>query len=88
MGKYCKAYPVERFEAFNGWEQKAKSPVRISSADDSDDSEASTIGDYLYLHDNYTVTDGIFDNEGIVYDDVNPEWIAFCKDKLKFEAPA
>jgi hypothetical protein len=39
------------------------------------------------LHQDYTVTDGIFSGENVVYEDLTPEWIEFCKNVLKFEVP-
>ncbi len=43
--------------------------------------------DHLYLQENFFVTDGIFIDENIVFDDVTPEWIDFCENTLKFEVP-
>lgn len=43
--------------------------------------------DHLYVQENYTVTDGIFIDENVVFDDVTPEWIDFCQNTLKMEVP-
>jgi hypothetical protein len=43
--------------------------------------------DFFYLHDDYTVTDGVFLDENLIYDTVSPEWISFCKEVLAFEIP-
>jgi len=72
MGKYCKAYPIARFREYKGWSEKAADVNR----------------DHLYLHENYVVTEGIFMDEDVVFDDVTPEWIEFCKNTLKFEVPS
>ena len=83
MGRYCKAYPIERFHEFTGWTEHA----RISEPGaDGEEAEASP-SPFLYLQENYVVTDGIFQDEKIVYDQVTPEWISFCKQELKFETP-
>jgi hypothetical protein len=74
MERYCKAYPVERFEEFSGWGK--------TTTKDGDEPAK-----YLYLHQDYTVTDGIFTGEKVVYEDLTPEWIEFCKNVLKFEVP-
>jgi hypothetical protein len=34
------------------------------------------------LHTDFTVTDGIFIDENIIFNDVTPEWIEFCRDVL------
>ena len=77
MERYCKAYPVERFQEFPGWGQTNSAAVK----------EGEEPAKYLYLHQDYTVTDGIFSGENVVYDDLTPEWIEFCKNVLKFEVP-
>jgi hypothetical protein len=41
-----------------------------------------TDANYVYLHTNFTVTDGIFVDENIIFSDVTPEWIEFCRDVL------
>lgn len=43
--------------------------------------------DYLYLQENLVVTDGVFIDEHIVFDEVTPEWREFCEKVLKFEMP-
>lgn len=41
----------------------------------------------VYLQHTYIVTQGVFIDEGIIFDHVTPEWIRFCTDKLGFEIP-
>ena len=48
---------------------------------------ALTDDDHFYLQENFTVTDGIFLDENIVFDNVVPEWLDYCRDTLKFEVP-
>jgi hypothetical protein len=43
--------------------------------------------DLFYLQEDFVVTDDIFIDENIVFANVTPEWIEFCKNKLKFEVP-
>jgi len=43
--------------------------------------------DILYLHDSYLVTDGIFKDENVVFDNVSDEWKRFCQEELKFSIP-
>lgn len=44
--------------------------------------------DHLYLQENFIVTDGIFVDENIVFDEVTPEWLDYCNNTLKFEVPS
>ena len=73
MGKYCKAYALKKLREFGGWTERAEREL-------SDD-------DYVYVQENYVVTDGIFKDEGIIFDDVSPERIAYCHEALGFEIP-
>ncbi|HWS85815.1 MAG TPA: hypothetical protein VN282_02400 [Pyrinomonadaceae bacterium] len=104
MGRYCKAYLVERFREFGGWKEnlqhlkqekpqggmrKKKSPDGTpEEAPPAETRQALADGDHLYLQENFVVTDGIFMDENVVFDEVTPEWISFCENELKFEIPA
>jgi hypothetical protein len=84
MGKYCKAYEIGKLMEFPGWAEKVKNRDSQVSADGETANEQAP-GDFYYLQENYTVTDGIFLDEDVVFDDVTPEWIEFCRNTLKFE---
>ncbi len=71
MGKYCKAYPTERFRGYPNWAEKMQSSRG-----------------HLFLQENFVVTDGIFLDERIVFDEVSSEWMEFCKNTLQFEVPS
>jgi hypothetical protein len=71
VGKYCKAYLIERFREYGGWPEEMGELKR----------------GHLYLHENYVVTEGIFMDEDVVFDDVTPEWKDFCEETLGFEVP-
>lgn len=91
MGRYCKAYPVARLREFGGWAENSQNTRRVKRQLDGVEVEAPrelTEDDHLYLQENYTVTDGIFLDEHIIYDRVSPEWIEFTREVLKFEVPA
>jgi len=44
-----------------------------------------TDADYVYLQGNFTVTDGIFIDENVIFDAVTPEWIEFCRSVLGYQ---
>lgn len=85
LGKYCKAYPLARLRQFAGWSEKAENARKIFKEVNG---EAVTVAreltdaDYVYLQTNFTVTDGIFIDENIIFSDVTPEWIEFCRNVL------
>jgi len=90
MGKYCKAYPITRFREYPGWREQSENVRKEKEIVDGQEVEKDrqlTDEDYLYLQENYAVTDGIFLDENIIFDDVTSEWIDFCKSVLQFEIP-
>lgn len=91
MGTYCKAYPIRQLRQFSQWSEQTKNTRKIQQVVNSQTVEVNrtiTEDDFLYLQENYVVTDGIFLDENVIFDEVSSEWIAFCKDILKFEPTA
>jgi hypothetical protein len=91
MGKYCKAYYVERFRAYKGWKEDVSDLRTVTKEVDGKDVEIEKTSlaerDILYLHDNYVVTDGIFKDENVVFDAVDDAWKEFCTKELEFQIP-
>lgn len=90
MGKYCKAYPLTAFRNFSGWKENVENLRKERREENGIEVEAARdISDvsFAYLQENYAVTDGIFLDENIIFDDVSPEWIEYCTNELKFELP-
>jgi hypothetical protein len=90
MGRYCKAYPIDRLREFSGWSENLNNTRLEKKQVDGQEVEARrelTDDDYLYLQENLTVTDGVFLDENIIYDNVTPEWEDFCRNVLQFEVP-
>lgn len=90
MGRYCKAYPIDRFREFDGWKENTENLRKEKEQADGKEVEVQrelTAVSFLYLQENFTVTDGIFLDQNIVFDSVTSEWIDFCKNALKFEIP-
>ncbi len=81
MGKYCKAYLLKQLRQFNQWSE------RQGNNQSSEVKRTLTDDDVLYLQENYVVTDGIFKDKNIVFDNVTPEWKDFCHAVLRFEIP-
>jgi hypothetical protein len=90
MGKYCKAYQAKRFREFSGWRENTKSlRERKGEIEGKEISSARELSDndILYLQEDYTVTDGIFLDEHVIYGQVTSEWQEFCHNTLRFELP-
>ncbi len=90
MGKYCKAYLAKQFREFSGWSEKKENARKDKK--DVDGKEVEVLRELdddsiLYLQENYVVTDGIFKDENIIFDNVTDEWKEFCHGTLAFEIP-
>jgi hypothetical protein len=87
MGRYCKAYPISRLQNFSEFSmntENLRTETRQIDGKFVDVRRGLAENDFLYLQENYVVTDGIFLDENIIFEDVTPEWIEFCKNDLKF----
>jgi hypothetical protein len=87
LAPYCKAYPATKFQEFAGWIARDATPSTPTHAEDGQDNERAAVEDYWFLQDTYVVTRGILPDEDIVFDQVSPEWIAFCRTTLGFAIP-
>lgn len=88
VGQYCKAYPASLLRNYKHWTENSSNVRKEQKVIDGDVVEIGRIltdDDVLYLQENYVVTDGIFLNENIIFDQVNDEWQEYCKSVLSFE---
>jgi len=91
MGKYCKAYPIGEFRAYDKWTENLQNLHADKRAVEGKGGETGgelSENDFLYLQENYEVTDGIFIDENVIFNNVTPEWINYCQTELKFEIPS
>ena len=89
-GRYCKAYPLKRLREYDKWTEHTQNVRKEKREVDGKEVEIQRElkdSDFLYLQENFIVTDDIFIDENIIFTDITPEWIDFCKDALKFEIP-
>jgi hypothetical protein len=90
MGRYCKAYPIKSLREFAGWTENVANARPAEAGEDETDGAGPRVlteDDFLYLQENYVVTDGIFIDENIIFESSTPEWIDFCRNALAFEVP-
>src|SRR5262249_37639662 len=90
LGKHSKAHPLKRFREFAGWTENLKNARKVKTEVNGEIvalPRELDESDYLYLHENFNVTDGIFLDENIIFSDVSQEWIDFCVNVLGVEFP-
>jgi hypothetical protein len=91
LGKYCKSFPLQRFREFPGWCENLRNARRIRQIIDGEKVEVArelSDADYLYLQENFTVTDSIFIDENIIFDTVTSDWVDFCETVLGVKFPS
>lgn len=89
MGRYCKAYLAESLAAFPGWEPNLEALRPHDATDDESPAPRTALenDDILYMQEDLTVTDGIFRDEHVVFDQVTDAWRTFCTETLGFAVP-
>ena len=87
MGQYCKAYPLSAVRQYPAWQENT-SAFRKDESDESTQKDERPSDDHIvYVQENFVVTDGIFIDEHVIFDDVSDAWKEFCRHTLNFEVP-
>ena len=88
--QYCKAYYLGLLRQFPHWTEsrinwKEQDQDDAPAADQADQgfSESSVV----FLHQDYTVTKSMWHDENVIFNQVTPEWKAFCDSTLGFKVP-
>jgi hypothetical protein len=71
---YCRAYRLADLRRFDLWRQQPGDGLRDE--------------DVVYVHQDVTVTRSMWHDEAVVFDEITPEWRAFCEQQLAFAVPA
>lgn len=90
MSNYCAAYEARNFRKFPGWTENAANVRKEKQEVDGKEVEVERKLDddsILYLHESYIVTDDIYNDENVIFDNVTDEWKRFCHETLNFEVP-
>ena len=89
--KYCKAYHLKDLRIYPAWTEgrinwKAKNYGDASGNGTAPDQGFSD-DDIVFLHQDYTVTQSMWHNENVIFDQVSPQWRDYCNDRLNFKVP-
>jgi len=89
-GRYCKAYLIQDLRRFDQWapnHQNARFRRELLDGEIVEIQNKLTDDHYLFLQEDYTVTDSIFLNDHVIFDKITSQWIEYCQFVLKFEPP-
>ena len=92
IGKYCKAYLVRDLLKFPDWLAgvaiaNLRPETRVEEGREVEvRRDALKEDDILYIHEDFTVTDGIYLGEHVVYEAGGDDWKRFCEEVLAFTA--
>ena len=84
--KYCKAYPLGRLRAFGGWSEVRVNWKQQGDADTDNNSGELSDDDIVFLHQDLTVTQSMWHDENVIFNQVGVEWEDFCRTALQFKA--
>jgi hypothetical protein len=90
IGKYCRSFKLSRLRQFPNWTEEAENARKVRTELNGESVEVArklTDDDYVYLHGDFTVTDSIFIDENVIFCDVTPEWMEFCRNVLSQSQP-
>lgn len=90
MSNYCAAYEARNFRKYPDWTENAANVRKDKQEVGGKEVEVERQLDddsILYLHESYIVTDGIYKDENIIFENVTDEWKRFCHETLGFEIP-
>lgn len=86
--EYCKAYFLGDLRKFPGWsESRINWKAKGHSLDNGKADQGFNEETIVYLHQDFTVTESMWHNENVIFNDVTAEWEAFCRDALQFKVP-
>jgi hypothetical protein len=88
--KYCKAYYLRDLRQFSDWsESKINWKKNGSTGTDEATDESITFMDdqVVFLHTDFTVTESMWCNENVIFNEVTDDWKNFCSETLKFKIP-
>lgn len=90
MGRYCKAYLVSDLNKYKGWNPNLDNLRQPEPEKPNEEVErrAELQGDdILYVQEDLAVTDGIFKDENVVFQDDTDGWKTYCEKNLGFAIP-
>lgn len=94
--KYCKAYHLGDLRKFPRWtegrinwkEKKEPERDKAKAKDGNGNGDGPFLDDkVVFIHQDFTVTESMWHNENVLFNEVDPDWKEFCAGSLQFKVP-
>lgn len=87
--QYCKAYQLHDLRRYPMWsESRINWEKKIGDANGNGDSNDSFPDEKIvFVHQDFSVTESMWHNENVLFNDVDSAWEAFCAESLNFKVP-
>jgi uncharacterized protein len=85
--RYSKAYYLKDLRAYPAWSES-----RINWKEKSENGQDASGGDFtddkiVFIHQDLTVTESVWHNENVIFNNVGSAWEEFCVNSLNFKVP-
>lgn len=87
--QYCKAFYLKDLRQFPGWSESRINWQDPGGSNAAEDREAPGFSDHdvVFLHQDLTVTQSMWHNENVLFQQITPAWEEFCTTVLQFQVP-
>jgi hypothetical protein len=91
--KYCKAFYLRDLRKYTSWTEdrinwKAKDTANTKEENAEHDQDSSFPDDkIIFIHQDFTVTESMWQGENVIFNSVTPDWKEFCSGILGFKVP-
>jgi hypothetical protein len=87
--QYCKAYYLRDLRRFPAWSENPIAPPAAAEEEVAADGavQGATDDDVVFIHQDFTVTQSMWHNENVLFQQITPAWEEFCTTVLHFKVP-
>jgi len=87
--KYCKGYHLRDLRQYSGWSESRINwkETKGDKKPENPDSEPFTDDKVVFIHQDFTVTESMWQGENVIYNQVDEAWRGFCSGVLDFKVP-
>lgn len=85
--KYCKAYYLKDLRRFTSWSEARINWKKGGSDQNGDDQDPFTEDKVVFIHQDFTVTESVWHDENVIFNQIDSGWQEFCANDLAFRVP-